>query len=778
MADRFYIGPYDSDSGLQTNYRPFVIPEKAFDQIQNAYVFRGRVRKRFGSEWLGNSQQLTRLKLAVGTLAAPGLIPAGIIGAIGEFFSVGDVFFTVNQLGVNVPLLVANGSAAVATIDTTAVPPTFVINGVLDALGVAVPLGTTIYFYPALPVMGLLSQESNAINSEPTIAFDTRYSYQYITATGWERIVAAITAGASTWTGSNSQFFWGANWSGAEPSDNLLFVTNFNQNEPNFMRYFTAGAWNNFRPRISAFVAGPPVILDIYLDSALMLIPFKNHLIALNTWESSSSDGVIFTQRNYPNRARWSQIGSPVEVPAVVAPFPDPVITLAWRQDLKGRGGGYDAPTREQIVSAEFVKDRLVVYFEKSTWELVYTNNAALPFVWQQINTELGAESTFSIVPFDKVALGVGNVGIHACNGQNTERIDAKIPQLVFKIHNDNSGVNRVYGIRDYTVEMVYWTFPSEEADTTRPFPNRVLVYNYLDNTWALNDDSITVFGYFQPQIGVTWDSSIITWDDTYPWDAGSLQSNFRQVIAGNQQGWTFIVNPETTTNTTALQVTDITNPGLGFVTITSIDHNLREGEYVQIEGVDSLGNLALMNGLIGLVVSVVSKDTFVLSFVPLVPPVPPVAPILFVGPYAGGGRLARVTNPTIKTKMYNFYAQKGGRNAFVSRVDFLVDRTDTGQILVDYFISSNITQMVQAAQSSSTLIGTSILETTPYATVPFEQTANQLWHPIYLTADGEYIQLYLHMDDAQNRDTAIQRADFQLHAMIVHAEPSSQRLQ
>ena len=53
-------------------------------------------------------------------------------------------------------------------------------------------------------------------------------------------------------------------------------------------------------------------------------------------------------------------------------------------------GGGYiDASTEEQIVSAEFIKDRLIVYFERSTWELAYTGNEVLPFVWQKINTEL-----------------------------------------------------------------------------------------------------------------------------------------------------------------------------------------------------------------------------------------------------------------------------------------------------------------------------------------------------------------------------------------------------
>ena len=58
-------------------------------------------------------------------------------------------------------------------------------------------------------------------------------------------------------------------------------------------------------------------------------------------------------------------------------------------EDLPGFGNAIDAATQEAIVSAEFLKDRLIVYFERSTWELVYTGNQIYPFTWQKINTEL-----------------------------------------------------------------------------------------------------------------------------------------------------------------------------------------------------------------------------------------------------------------------------------------------------------------------------------------------------------------------------------------------------
>src|SRR5690606_1512380 len=149
-----------------------------------------------------------------------------------------------------------------------------------------------------------------------------------------------------------------------------------------------------------------------------------------------------------------------------------PLDTNAWNPNATD-ANFVDATTTESIVTVEFVKVRLIVYFERSTWEVVYTSNYLYPFLWQKINTQLGVESTFAIVPFDTVAIGVGNVGIHACTGANVDRIDEKIPDAVYAIHNTESGVERVYGIRDYYVEMVYWTFPAPDASSAFPYPNR-----------------------------------------------------------------------------------------------------------------------------------------------------------------------------------------------------------------------------------------------------------------------------------------------------------------
>ncbi len=664
--------------------------------------------------------------------------------AIGQMFSVGLQVFTVVALG-NPGVMLISGAATLATFDTTT--GQVIINGASTT--------DDLYYYPALPVMGLLSAEVPNVNNEPTYAFDTRFSYQYING-GWERLNGEATPNAAYWLGTNYQFFWGTTWTGTNAVDKLFFVTNFNigefvaVNHPFNMRYLTPGlVWTDFTPAIDA---------ANFMFQALILVPFKNRLVAFNTYEGTTAAGSL----NYQNRARYSQIGSPIDV-------------NAWRQDIPGRGNAIDAPTTEAIITVEFIKDRLIVFFERSTWELVYTGNQAYPFSWQQINVELGAESTFSIVPFDKVAIGVGNVGIHACNGSNVERIDSSIPDLVFSLHNDDNGVQRVYGIRDYYVEMIYWTYPDATNSSVFPYPNKVLVYNYKTGTWGINVDSITCFGYFQPSVGILWSSTTVFFSSDLVWGSGPSIAKFRQVIAGNQEGFTFLITADDWINSENLQITNIAVAN-NIVTLTVIDHNLNidsltDAQFIHISGIVATGNLTLLNDKIFKIIdgagNPITANTFAFEY-------SDAAGTILAGNYLGNGTIASVSKIDIYTKEFNFYANQG-RNAAIQKVDFLVDSTAGGEVTVDMYTSSSVDPLIP--QSGGALLGTSALQTSPYPTIPYEFSQERLWHPVYFQAEGEYVQFQITQNDDQMLDGVVRISDFQLHAIIATTTPTSQRL-
>lgn len=802
--DRFLIAPVNN--GLDTSLRPWLTPDDSFQQLTNAYTFRGRIRKRFGSILMGATQTLvtsplnSRLRVMVDTTDAmgdstPALTVPGGVYAVGQSFSIGNEIFTVNVTGVSAVML-TTGASTTHTYNTT--------TGAFVFMGAAAL--TAVYFYPALPVMGLTNYENDTINNQPSFAFDTRFAYQFLT-TAWERSILGIPP---TWHGDNADFFWATNWAGITSDQLVMFVSNFQAHlglglvtdDPiwAYSLQFAVPGWQPFSYSPDALInptnqqpytvtqttpkATGTTILS-YVQTARIVLPFKDRLILLNTIENNALGATPFdlanrtttgvtpgnyltsTNKQFVNRCRYSHNGSPFADNAWLEPgfVYRPSLLVAT---VVADGAGYiDAPTDEEIISADFIKDRLIVYFERSTWELAYTGNQILPFVWQKINTELGSESTFSIVPFDKVVLGIGNVGVHACNGSNVERIDNLIPDEVFAIKNKEEGVVRTAGIRDYYTEMVYWTFPTNDAQSSQVYPNRILVYNYKTGSWAFNEDSITTWGYFEQQLDRTWATTDQLWEEAdFTWTSGVVQAQFRQVIAGNQEGYVFIILPDYGRNARVLQISDITTVA-GRTRLLIIDHNLKENDYIIIE---------TAQGIVGLndhiyQVSFVDNNT-----VELVPPdSPPYA--TYTGTYTGGGTVARVSNIQIKSKQWNPYVDKG-RSFFLAKIDFCVLKTQEGEITVDYYPSSTNLSMVDAADTTLMIMGTNVLETSPFVLYPLENEQIRLWHPVYFQTDGDFVQIALYFTDAQIRTNAIAFSAFEIEGLVLYTQPTRARLE
>lgn len=800
--DRFLIAPVNN--GLDTSLRPWLTPDDSFQQLTNAYTFRGRIRKRFGSILMGATQSLvtsplnSRLRVQVATTDINGdasdFVP-GVVYAVGQAFSIGNEIFTVNVLGTPAVML-STGASATHTYDTT--------TGAFNFAGAAAL--TAVYFYPALPVMGLTNYENGTINNQPSFAFDTQFAYEFLT-TAWARSTLGITP---TWHGDNADFYWSTNWAGITADQMVMFVTNFQAHlglglvtdDPiwAYSLQFAVPGWQPFSYSPDAAInttnqqpytvtqttpknTGTTILS--YVQTARIILPFKDRLILLNTIENNANGATPFdtanptttgitptnyltsTSKQFVNRCRYSHNGSPFSANAWLEPgFVYKPNLLATTVVADG-AGFIDAPTDEEIISADFVKDRLVVYFERSTWELAYTGNQILPFVWQKINTELGAESTFSVVPFDKVVLGIGNVGVHACNGSNVERIDNLIPDEVFAIKNKEEGVLRTAGIRDYYTEMVYWTFPTNNQQTSQIYPDRVLVYNYKTGSWAFNDDTITTWGYFEQQLDRTWATTDQLWEEAdFTWTRGVVQAQFRQILAGNQEGYVFIVLPDGSRNARVLQITDITTVA-GRTRLTIIDHNLKENDYIIIE--TAQGITGLNNGIYS--VSFVNPN-----IVELIPPdSPPYA--TYTGTYTGGGTASRVSNIQIKSKQWNPYVDKG-RSFYLAKIDFCVLKTATGQITVDYFPSGSELSMVTAADETLMIMGNNVLETSPYALYPLEFQQVRLWHPVYFQTDGDFVQILISFNDEQIRNSDIAFSPFEIEGLILHTQPTRARLE
>lgn len=768
----YYIASFDGDSGLNTYFEPFLIPEKAFPVLQDAYCWRGKVLKREGFELLGRLRRiLTLASINNISSAGAGVVVVNIFNELG--ISGTEPFAQLMPGNASVAITIVIGGAIGQTLTDSTSTGTMTISavGVITAATInyhtgdltltfsgaaaASPATFSGSYYPGLPVMGLRTQEKLAINQEDTIAFDQKYAYKFNRVTGlFEELPSTLPV---VWHGTDSNFFWSTNYFSSGTNE-LFWVTNTNMTgtrDPIY--YYDTVTWTPFSPMIDG---------GNTLYNAEIILPYKNRLIFLNTWEGPAGAG-IGSATNFPQTIRWSQNGTPLT-------------GTAFLTEAVGYGGFLNAPTNEVIIGAEFIKDTLLVKFERSSWKLVYTGNEVLPFVLQKINTELGSESKFSLIPFDRGVFSVGSYGITTDDSVNVERIDVQIPDTIFQFNNDNSGVVRVQGIRDFTNELVYWTYPN--APQNPEFPNRVLVLNYRNNTYAIFTDSFTCYGYFQRTIDLTWsDLNYFAWAGwNTRWNSGATQSFYPNVIAGNQLGYVEIIGQKPL-NDPSLFIASI-DFSLNPVQFTVPYHNLESGDIVKITDIIGAG-LVNPNDLNGLTyqVTVIDANTITLdvftgvSFNDLIS-----ADLVSAGSiYIGDGQLTKINNFIIKTKRFTPFYEEGSQ-CRLGYVDFYLFKTTNGELTSDIFIDDDDTFSLTDSDINTSLLGSSTINSNPdnLDLIPFQANQKKIWHRQFIQAIAQNFQVSLSFSPVQNANLAIVEEQFELHAMAFYLSKNSRLTQ
>lgn len=867
-----FIGPYEV--GVQQNLKPFMLPESAFPQLENALVFRGRVQRKNGYSLLGRLRLQARgrntaagfFTLSAGANGAshnvPNLLNDAGVGLAAVFpdarLAPGTVTITVDPGGASQIIFTDPAADGVLVGAPVGAPPPGNVGTINYATGevnltfnpnLAGPFAVRAVFYVYVnkPVMGIGTRFKKTTTQEETFFFDQTYCYKYSSP----NFVEVPSSFPTEWSGDDTQYFWMTSYLQDTSGDELFWATNNNSTfkaanvtlfgaaagstiqvtaagntfalgdvvtfvglagagsannsrsgvvttagAPVFtitdptggtytngaitigsavsgdgIRFYqqaatpyvaTATTWVNLYPTLNAPSAAP-VLNPRVVGSCLLMIPYKNRLVLLNTWEiPDTSTGASV---NYAQRARWSGNGLALNA------------ATGWVDTQIGAGGYVDAPTSESIVSCGFVKDNLIVYFEFSTWQLLYTGNEILPFVWQRISSDLGCDSTKSAVLFDHGLLAMGNVGVHICNGQEVERIDAVIPDTVYDIKNNITGPDRTCAVRDYIMECVYFAYASSTPTTSdaanKYFPNRILCYNYRNRSFSFFDDNATAFGTFQATSGLTWSalttsqySPWASWQS--PWNSGTLQAGLPTIVFGNQQGFVNQIEYASTSNGVSRYVSGIVVDPVDATgaMITSPNHNLSVGQYVTISGclgVNVSGTFKVVR--LGGVAGVNQATQFAIG--PL--------PAAFAGTYAGGGVYSVLSNVNLQTKMFTPYWQAGKRFN-LKRIDFLFDRTPAGQLQVDIYndFSSGESMTISGSAMGLPIVATYAESATlPYYS--FQSLGEQIWKRFYTWSTGETFQIQLSMNDAQMRDAAINVNDVVLHGMILHFDQAGE---
>lgn len=651
------IGGYPG-GGLTKDKKPALLPNEAFSELQNAYVFRDRTKKRDGDVPVGRLSRVFTTVAIGNSSASPWTFniyaKLGITPEPNAQIKPGSVTITIDTLAT--PFIdQGNGTLSNATSGNSG-SINYRTSSVTLTMTVGAGLATTlsVTYFPLLPVMGILKREQSVIGIESTVFFDTVYAYQFLN--GFQQL------GTATWTGTNKNFFWATNYQGATPDLKYFFATNNNIDIVNTLydpiRYFNNSAWVDFQPLVSATDT---------LWQSLILIPYYGRLLALNTWEGPT--GSTYTgAKNFFSRCRFSQLGNAVDQ------------ANGWLSDVFGRGGFLDAPTNESIVSIGFYKNTLIVFFEYSTWQLRYIGEYGIPFIFERISSDFGCVSTSSPVVFDQGIMAISNRGVIQAGANGVTRLDEQIPEEIFGFDIQDNSPNFVHGIRNFEKELVYWNYLEENEESTAQFyPNRVLVYNYRNNTWAKFRDTITCFGPAQFQFGITWDSLTTTWESSASWDNVDDQNYVDYITLGTQHGFINIYqNPDASSpsgsttlyaNTMAVRAVNFSVSPTQF-TIPS--HNLANNEIIYIENTLWSGTDPGINNII-YNVTIVDVDTITLSIWDQESQSYDAVEIVSSAVYLGGGTVTLFPKMNIVGKDFNPF-QSQGKQFKLSAIDFQVD--------------------------------------------------------------------------------------------------------
>ena len=225
------------DTGFETDKAPFLINNDAFPEINNAYVWRDRLKKKRGVSQLGRLQR-NSVALATGqSTDGAGAFSGNLITILSlesnsTFSTTGlsiiigaDTFTdTTPATGILTGSIGGTGTFNYAT-------GALVISGATAATAISVTFG----YYPNIPVMGIRQFNQNFtgastpdnVNFPLYVFFDRFYSYLYKGTTGpFYDVNYYFGSGVHfLWSGQDYQQFWTTNYQGA------MFATN---NVPGF----------------------------------------------------------------------------------------------------------------------------------------------------------------------------------------------------------------------------------------------------------------------------------------------------------------------------------------------------------------------------------------------------------------------------------------------------------------------------------------------------------------------------------------------------------------
>jgi len=597
-------------TGLFEYLEPWIRPQEAFEPLNNAFVYRGALQKRAGYSVFGRMTYRDTIANGNGGKTYSGTLPVHPIVS-GSFTPTDGIeSFTDNGNGT-----LTGSAGGTGTINYSSGAWTLSFNANVSS-GVAITATYNPNVGTARPIMGIKRWTNEADGTSKLIVMDTRRAAVYNDGTQTFVPLSTVSQIIYTGDGATTSITVATGWAAVAPyttglapfsisiTDGTSTITDDGAGNLSSAGNFAAGGTVNYSTGAVhlAFTAAPATTVNITMTANLTGDYFtgtsSNFFNAINwlgdLYMTNNVDQITLfdgtnlsrppfsiTQANrvafinnigtcldmdvYKNRLlvqrptivnagaqnglaaqsiRWSAIQVPTNLVA----------------DVTGNGGELSAPTDDFMQSSEFLRDQLIVLFQNTTWTFRFTGSDFNPFRWDKINSSKSTNAPYGTVDYDERVTAMGAKGLIACDGVNVQRYDIQIIDQFLDIN--QNAFKQCYGLRFDTLNQTWMLYPSEEANSSTS--DKVLVYNFLENTWSVYNLPMSCLGIYFVTADKTWNdfapgtplgNEFPDWQSAeFPWNSYLLQGLAPTLLGGGLDGIVYQMNAGVTDNGTAIE--------------------------------------------------------------------------------------------------------------------------------------------------------------------------------------------------------------------------------
>jgi len=564
-------------TGYDRELQPWLLPNDAYTELLDGYVYRGVTTKRDGYSGFAEGRKSTYCESRM----VHAVIAASMTGAIdganktftisattpirrGSFFVNGSnpVQALVDDGLGEIGTFVGDGTGTI-NYTTGAVSVTFT-----TAPAMASTVTATYDYHQGLPVMGIMSFYPTN-NLRQLIVADTRYVNRYNPIT--DRL-DDIPAG--TYTGTSKDFWSWVNYADASSNPRLLFANGVVGDK---IQQYNGTTISDYAP---TFPVGVTSL------NARQIFEYKDRLVLVQSIESGT---------RFPRRIRISGFGAQCDnFDNTTAP-----------------GAGFiDVPDNTWLFGAAYNRDDLLFFTESGTWTLKYTGNDVTPFILQKIDGSRGSGAAFSVISYLNRTMAASPRGLIICDGYQVDRMDNNNPDFSFNQINTGEFDACFSGFIDEDRD-VYLLYPSQGIEKLELVPegrsDRILVSNFEEDNFAIYQIPLSCMGNFQVAFTYLWSDLTATngfpdWDamsqEFGNWNAFTYSKGNPLAIGGGHKGEIWRLN-DTQNQDNPVMIRDIAIIDNQTIRVTTDWNNYEVGDFITFVDVEGMTEINKKQGRI-----------------------------------------------------------------------------------------------------------------------------------------------------------------------------------